>query len=463
MKQFYNSTEKNLSMFLLLLGILFLSLIKLPHLSIRLSDTNVYFYTAYSLLNQQLLYKDIFFTNLPLFPYISSAYYLITLGNIKMFYATALLEAITITLLIYFIVYKKTKNHSISGISSLLYMFSSIVLITSDHQVGVFTASIFMILSYIYLEKKYFFISGILAGLALLTKAYFLPIILSFIIYLLFAKKVYKHLFLFLAGFASITTILLLPFLVFSPKEFITDLFYSVSREGGVKNEVLWSFIQHDFILFSVLIFNLFNFKKNNLFAVISLTTIVFLFFYQGLYYIYLHSIIPFLAISFYNLSNFLTAKKQPIKTLLPIIILFSIIINIAYYTQHFSKLSEIKDINYIVELIKNENPKYLYGTTDITPALAYLSKAPLLNNIIDTNPKIFRHKFLDSQKLTQKAIETKTIVIIRASDEKLGIANLPINEIFDKKILRRYCKPFSSIPIYTNGEAERINLLKCY
>lgn len=454
---------KKVSLFLLVLSILFFLHIKLPNLSIRLSDTNGYFYTAYKLLNQQLLYKDIFFTNFPLFPYISSIYYLITSGDIRMFYATALFEAITITLLIYLIVYTKTKNYLTSLISSLLYMFSFIVLLTSDHLTGVFTASIFSILAYIFLEKKYFLISGVFGGFALLTKAYFLPIILSFIIYLLFVKKEFKHLFLFLAGFLSFTILVLLPFFLFSGKEFISDLFYSTTRGGGVNHDVLWSFIRYDFILFSIFTFNLFNFKKNRLFAIISLISIVFLLFYQGLYYIYLNFLVPFLAISFYNLSDCLTHKRPILKTILPIIIFFAITTNITMYLKYFSNLEVIKDINSVTEVIKKENPEHLYGTPDITPAFAYTSGVPLLDNIIDTNPNAFRKKIFDSKKLTQKAIESKTIVITRGSDDKLSIANLPINEIFDKDILQRHCIPLASIPIYTRDEADRINLLKCY
>lgn len=453
---------KKLSLFLLPLSILFFLLLKLPHVSIRLSDTNTYFYTGYKLLQQELLYKDIFFTNLPLWPYISSIYYLSTFGSFKMFYATALIEVIAITFLIYLIVYTKTKNYLTSIISSLLYMFSSIVLITSDHQTGVFTASIFIILSYLFLEKKYFLISGIFASLSLLTKAYFLPIVLSFSIYLFFVKKNYKHFFFFLTGFISCTTIILLPFFLFARKEFLTDLFYSLTRGGMPKQDTIRDFVRYDFILFSVLIFNLFKFKKNSLFTLISLMSMVFLFFYQGLYYIYLNFIIPFLAISFYNLSDFLVQKRPLLKRALPLILFFAIVINIVMYSIYFSNLGVVKNISSIVEIIKKENPKYLYGTVDITPALAFLTKVPLLNNVIDTNPNIFRQKLLDSKKLTQQAIKTKTIIIAHG-DNNFGIANISTNVIFDKYLLRKHCKLIRSIPAYPKSAKDRIILLKCY
>lgn len=453
---------RNLSYFILLISILFFLFIKLPHLSIRLSDTNVYFYTAYNLLNQQLLYKDIFFTNLPLFPYISSLYQFITFGNLKLFYATALIEVIIITSLIFYIVFKKTKNHLISVLSSLLYLFSTIVLIVSDHQTGVFTASIFMLFAYIFMEKKNFLISGGFIALGLLTKAYFLPIILSFIIYLVFRKMDYESLFRYLTGFIFVSTVILLPFLLLAQKEFLTDLLYSTTRGGAEKLEIFQSFILYDFVLFSVLIFNLFNFKKNRLFALMSFLSIVFFFFYQGLYYVYLTFIIPFLAVSFYNLFNFVTSRRLILKIFLPIILSFIILTNIVLYKTSFSNAGEIKNINSIVALIKKENPRYLYGTADITPALAYLGNVPLLDNIVDTNPKASREKIFDSKNLTQKAINSRTIIVAHGTDKQI-IDNSPINEIFDKDILLKYCKPLSSIPINTKSEADRINLLKCY
>jgi len=344
-----------------------------------------------------------------------------------------------------------------------LYMFSNLVLVTSDHQTGVFTASIFTLLAYFFLERKNFITSGSLVGLSLLTKAYFLPIVISFIIYLIFVKKNYRHFFLFLAGFIIFSIIVLMPFIILAQKEFITDVFYSVTREGIAKPDVIAYFIGYDFILFSILVFNLFNSKKNIFFALMSFTSIFFIIFYQGLYNVYLNFVIPFLAISFYNLSNFLTSRSPTLKIALPIILLFIIVINITLYARHFSNNYKVEGIDSIIELIKKENPKYLYGTTDITPALSYLSDVPLLDNIIDTNPNIFRKGLLDSKKLTQKAVDLRTIVIVRGPDDKLGIANLPINEVFDKNLLKKHCNALSGFPINTKSNVNSIILLKCY
>lgn len=445
---------KQLSNFLLLLGIILFLIIKLPHLSIRLSDTNTYFYTGYKLLQQNLLYKEIFFTNLPLFPYISSVYQMLTFGDIKMFYTTAFIEVIIIAFLIYIIVHTKTKNYIISAISSLIYIFSSIVLVTSDHQTGVFTAAIFSLAAYVFLEKKYFLLSGFFAALAIMTKAYFLPIVLSFIIYLLLVKVGYKNFFLFLGGFMFSAIVIVSPFLIFAYQEFISDLFFSLTRSGVDKQQTLWTFLQYDFVLFSVFIFNLFNFKKNSLFALISLMSIVFFIFYQNLYYLYLNFLIPFLAVSFYNLWNFLTQRGSIIKIILPTIVFLTIGLNIAIYIFYSSNLYKVQGIDVAVELIKKENPEHLYGATGITSAFAYLTKKPLLNNIIDTNPSIFKKGFFNRKELTQKAVEGKTIVIDYGKSE---------DNIFDRSLLNQHCAHLENLSIRTPEENGKISLLKCY
>src|SRR5690349_18321904 len=79
-------------------------LLKITNLGIWLSDTNIYFYTGYQLLQGKSLYKDIFFTNFPLIPYVSALYFVLTRGNLPLFFFTATLEVLVAGFLIYVIV-----------------------------------------------------------------------------------------------------------------------------------------------------------------------------------------------------------------------------------------------------------------------------------------------------------------------------------------------------------------------
>lgn len=440
----------------------------LNNFSVLLSDTNIYFYTAYKLLQGQILYKDIFFTNFPLFPYISSIYFFITQGNINLFYLTSTFEVIIISILIYLITLNKTKNYLISLISVILYLFSFIVLTTSKHQTGVFIASIFAVLSFLFFEKKSFFASGVFSALMILTKAYFLPVLLSLFVYKLINsnKKEFKSVIYFIVGFLIIFSIILIPYLIMAPNDFFNDVFkYSLTRSAGVsKMNILWFFITKDLLLFVLFIFNLINIRKNLFFGLLSFFTILFFIFYKDLYYLYFNFLIPFLCLSLIDFSKYLTTKLKLQQLVIPTIISLFSIFNLITYFVSFQNLGKIENLDLINKTISKEKPQYLYGINDLTPALAFLNNVQLLNGIIDTNENIFRKGFLDKNELTKKALSQKTIIIAHGANYSyLNIKEDLLDEIFNKEEVKKSCKILNSFPIVAEGFTNRINLFKCY
>lgn len=440
-------------------------IIKITGLTIRLSDTNIYFYTAYQLLEGKFLYKDIFFTNFPFFPYLSSLYFLILQGNLKWFYITAALEAIGVGLLIYYIVYKKTKQVLLALISTTLYLFSFIILSTSDHQTGVFSASLFIVSSYLFLDRKNYKTSGALACLTLLTKAYFIAIPASFIAYLI-VKKQYKAILLFLFGALLTAIMVLLPSFIFARAEFFKDIFsYSLTRGANdIKTQIVWFFIIHDPALFALLLFNLFNFKKNLLFSLISFFSLLFFFVYQDIYYLYLNFFVPFLAISFSGLYLFLQQRIPTQKFFIPTIIIILLFINFSIYLSSDQNLQKPLNIYSLTRTIKEQKSLYLYGINDLTPALAYLTSTQLINDIIDTNNNIFRKGLLDAKKLTQKAIDQKAILISHgAYYPASGIQEDMLDEIFDKTLVKKHCKLINRFPVKAEGIVNSVSLFQCF
>jgi len=470
-------TKHFFAFFILFLGIVFFLSLKISNLGIRLSDTNIYFLTSFNILQGKVLYKDIFFTNLPLFPYISSFYFLITKGNLPVFYLTSAIEVSIISLLIYCIVFAKTKDKIVSVTSSFLYLFSFIVLSTSDHQTGVFSASLLMLLSYVFLGKNKYFVSGLFAGLCLLTKIYFIPIAFSFIFFIMFAGKkgelkkldFFKllsfRLFYFLVGLILISAAILIPSYIFSKGEILNNLLYSFSRLQGLSKSHIFSFfIIHDFFLFMLLIFNLFNYKKNLLFSFISFFSIVFLFYYQDIYYLYLNFFIPFLALSFFNFNSFIKEKLNPQRMVIPTIVVIAILINFLIYVSSYKNLQKVEGVRDFLEIIKKEKTQYLYGINDVTPALSYLTNVNLLENIIDTNENIFKKKILNKTILTKKAIQNKTMIVsYGAYYPTMGIEEILLSEIFEKNLVLKKCNLVYSSPIKSEGMANRLNLLKCF
>lgn len=437
---------------------------KLGSFGIRLSDTNIYFYTGYKLLHGQILYKDIFFTNFPLLPYLSAFYYLLTGGKLSLFFLTPMIEVSATSFVIYKII--KAKNSPpLALISSFLYLFSFIVLSTSDHQTGVFFASFASVLSYYFYLNKRFVLSGIFVALALLTKAYFLPILLTYLAVFVSGKE-WRSLFNFLKGAAVAGFIIMLPTLLFAFPDFVKQVFeYSLTRSQGIgKSGIIWFFITHDFTLFVLLLFSLLSIKKDKFLGLLSLFGIVFLVFYQDVYYLYLNFLVPFLVLSFANFYRTMKTNFDLQKAIIPTVLFPLVLYSIASYITGFRNLQKLNNFSEIVETIKKENPKALYGVNDIAPALSYATQVPLLNGVIDTNANIYRKGILDARKMTRDAIGQKALIITHGLDyPQQGVTELVTDEIFDAEAVKKSCKLVGSFPVQTEGPENRLNLMRCY
>jgi hypothetical protein len=458
------SNEEIMKRFLPILCIIVPFLLyKIFNLSIRLSDSNIYFYTGYQLLQGKVLYKDIFFTNFPLLPYISSLYFIILFGSLTLFFLTPALEASAVAILIYFLVQKQTKNPMLPALSSMLYLYSFIVLATSDHQSGVFIASLFAVISYYFFTEKKYVLTGIFIALALLTKAYFLPIIASYTAVLLLTKA-YKPFAKLLTAALITTLVVLLPTLLFAYQDFIKDVFiYSLTRTQGVeKGRLIWFFLTHDFILFVALLFNFYLLTKKNFFGFVSLFGMLFFFIYQDIYYLYLNYLVPFLCISIPYLYQALEKNFKPNQYVLPSVIGIFILYNVFSYISGFRNLQKV-DLSEMTKIIKKQNPKYLYGINSLTPALSYTSGIPLLHNIVDTNPNIYRKGFLSSKKMSDDAIKSNTLIIGEGMDYPIyQTQELLIGEIFIVDTIKKSCKNVASFPVQNEGIENRINLFSC-
>ncbi len=438
---------------------------KITNLGVRLSDTNIYFDVAYQISQGKLIYRDLFYANFPFFPYISSLYYFLVGKSIELFYITSALEAIAISSLIYYITYDKTKNALVSFFGSIIYVFSFIVLSTSDHQTGVFTASLFAVLGYLFLQKKNFFLSGLFVALSFFTKAYFIPIVISFFIYL-FLQKNYKDTIRFAITFIATCLVITLPFLLLAQKEFINDVFkFSLTRPAGIlKSGVAWFFIGKDFLLFVILAFNIFNFRKNIFFALISVFSIILFFSFQDVYYLYLNFVVPFLCLSFYEFYIFWTEKLKLQKMIILFIVTIFVLISVYNYFSNYRDLQKIDDFKKIVQIINNEHPKYLYGVDDITPALLNTTKVLPLENVRDAHEYFFSKKILDKEFLTNKAVHSRTIIISHgAFYPYLNINEQILDGIFNKQLVLKSCRLLDSVPVKSEGVVNRINLFKCF
>ena len=447
---------------LILLSAVFF-LIKIGGIGIRISDSNIYFYTAYQLLEGQILYKDIFFTNFPLLPYISTIYFLLLGGDLALYTFTPTIEVIVVGSLIYKIILDKKQNIYIAALTTAVYYFSFITLATSDHQTGVFLASIFSVAAYYFYVQKRMILSGILIALCLMTKAYFLPVFLALAVVLLLKERK-KSIFFFGAFFITVVLVLL-PSLIFSPSEIYNNIIeYSLTRSQGVsKLNILRFFTTHDIILVILFFYSLVRFKKNEALGLINVFGLIFVLLYKDVYYLYLNFVVAYLCLALPDLLEDISKKVQMQKYIIPFLISILLGINTVIYLSSYQSLQKIEGIETITASLKSHQSKYIYGTNDIAPALAYLSGKKLVAGVVDTNENIFLKGFLNGEEMTKEAINQNALIVSHgAYYPYLSIDETVIGSMFDKNQMTKNCLLIGAIPVTTEGMENRITFFEC-
>jgi hypothetical protein len=120
-------------------------------------------------------------------------------------------------------------------------------------------------------------------------------------------------------------------------------------------------------------------------------------------------------------------------------------------------------DSEKLVQSIIKENPPFLYGVNDTTPALAFLTQTPLVNDIVDTNTNIFRKGILNADKLTTDAIQKNALLVTHGANyPSYGIYEPVLDEIFNKEMVLKNCRLLLSHPVYAEGIGNRVNLFRC-
>lgn len=431
-------------------------------MGVRLSDTNIYFLTGKELLSGKILYKDIFFTNFPLIPYVASFYYFISGGNLLFYYFTAVLEISITGGFIYYLAFKESSSKITATTTLIIYLFSFMILSTSSHQSGVFLAALFGVISYFFFTKKNYYLVGVFTALALLTKAYSLPLLISYLLFYMLHNR--QALIKFFIGGSVTASIILLPSIVFASHFLFQDVFaYSLTRSEGLsKVGIIYFLIQHDFIFVSLLFSCLIFLYKKSFFGFFTLFSLVFFFMYKDVYYLYLNVTLPLVIISFPIVLKILTEKIVLNRFMIPTLVLIFTLYNFFSYFNGFNKL-QIIPIDQIVHTLKVNKISTIYGVNGIVPAISHKSKIPLLNGIIDTNDNIFRKGYLNAPSLTQDAIKNHSgVITIGAWYPEAGIKEDVLTETVDRKLLMNNCHLLKRFPFHSEGIINSINVFSC-
>jgi hypothetical protein len=394
---------------------------------------------------------------------VAAFYYLITKGNLLLYYFTASIGVVITGIIIYLLAYKTTRSLLLSASTTSLYLFSFMILATSDHQSGVFLAALFSVLSFFFFTNKKFFIAGIFAALALLTKAYTLPLLVAMLFVLIIENR--KSFPRYIGGCITAVIIILLPTILSGPASMWHDVFaYSLTRSQGVsKLEILWFSFQHDFLFILLLTSSAFFIKKYRFYGILALISILFFILYKDIYYLYLVVTIPFLCLFFAELMKDLLRKYAVHPMMIPTIIVIFLGYNFISYFNGYNRLQLLNQLPEMLQIISKEKPKVLYGVNGITPALAYLSNTPLLNNIIDTNDNIFRKGYLDAKNLTRDAINQHALIVTQGVwYPEVGIKEDILTDVVVKETIKKHCKLTNHFDFNSEGNTNIIAFYRC-
>jgi len=392
-------------------------ILKIIEMQFKFSDGHTYMYMAKAVLEGMIPYRDFFFASPPL------QIYIIAFGKILVGNEIILLNLIPIfaTIGSSFFIFKfmQKKFGEIEGlVASTLYLFSFLVLLTTDYSTGIHLTTFFILGMIYFIEIDKPFIAGIFASFALLTRLYAPFPIAGALIYLFIYKK--KDILKFIVGAITFFIPLSLFFEIISNGNYLNQIFFFrlnlISGIGLSKIAVSQFFIIGDLILvIGSILWIVFDKEKKKL-ALPLITTIFSIFLYiiySDIYYLYFGLIIGPLAI-FTTKLIFKFKSYKNFNKLLAFLIILLVIINSIIYIANYATASNIpfhKEISSFVKENSSEGDT-IYGSFEITPLVSLESERALAGNIIDTNPKNIMTKEFEIGEIIEKIKGVKFIIV---------------------------------------------------
>lgn len=427
-------TLRNRKHVLLFLGFSFgFLLLKLYNISPRVSDENFYFYAASLIAKGLMPYRDFFFQHLPSQIFLYAL--LIKIFGLRLYLLKFIHLVATLGsgfLLYQLLAERQRKDAALLALA--FYLFSFVVLGTTDYALGVHEATFFLILSW-YL----FHHSTILGGLALFVgltfRLYILPAALGFLA-LEFFKRNYRKVLQF--SIFAILPFLILNLALFTlfGEEFLTPVwryhFLKFSLSSTADEFPL--FIRGDVILIlfasvgAWLLFRNFlaDFKKKRparrrgmrleqlgLSSAIALfLQFVFLKSLSQVFQFYFLTLIPFLSVlASLALSLFIPARSR--RLALPLVVAISVV-NGFFYQKDLAKLATLDNLERITADVRElaHEKDTIFGGYTITPLIALKAERKITENQIDTNSQRNLTGLLSADEATRLA--TKSAVFIQ-------------------------------------------------
>ena len=373
-------------------------------------DENVYYYMAKSVGEGQFPYRDFFYAHPPMHVLILSAIIKIFGVNFTVLKSTTLIALLTSSFFLYktsLALFRNQLNDRHAYITSLLalilFLFSFEVMFKATFSMGINFSLMFLVMSFYFIFTSRYFIGGIFAGLAGLTRFYALaPLLIVFIFVLvkkIQAKKIKDFLHM-TAGFLMTFGVAIILLMIFFGQHFIDMVFRYHLLKLKLPNQrtiVYKNVLEEDWII--ILAFSLSAFIKNkNKFQLFFFVVFGYLLFLLSLNVpaeFYFSIGLPFMAIiGSYSLVDLI--RKINIKSIRYSIVLLLSLIFLWNTTADVMFLEKIgflgfSPLNQLASAVSpTKSNQKLFGDDSIVPLLALIANKSIALNYIDSNEMRF-------------------------------------------------------------------------
>ncbi|MDP3987505.1 MAG: glycosyltransferase family 39 protein [Nanoarchaeota archaeon] len=432
---------------LLVSAIVLFLIIKLSQLDFKFSDGPTYMYMANLVLQGLVPYRDFFLANPPLQVYIIAFWELFFGNNILLLKLIPLFATVGSALFIYRFMNKKFGELQ-ALTASVLFLFSFLILLTTDYSTGIHLTLFFILASFCFIEEDKPLLAGILGSLALLTRLYAVfPLAGAGLYYLIFKRAGIPK---FIAGLLLVFLPISIILQTISNGTYLDQIFFFrlnlVSGIGLSKFSVVSFFLSREFVLIlGTALYFIFADEKRKMHIPILATAFSLILYitYSDVYYLYFGLIMGFLAM-FTTKTIFLFEDCKHFKKILALFLICFIIINSFFYIRNYASVSNItfsEDISNFVKENSFEN-QTIYGNFEIAPLVSLLSERKMADDIADTNPKNVMTGTLNMEEIEERIAGVKFIIlkgdVLPDGSISVSDASTPVNYINENCILAK-------------------------
>ncbi len=423
---------------------------RLMYLTPRSGDAWIYWYAGKEILEGEIPYRDFFYSSPPLIPYFTALWQWLFGFNLKIALVVPhLLNMFSATLIFAF--FNSRKQLQAGLIAAIAFLFTGVIFSHADFLLGSTILTPFIILGFIFFERRNFLFSGMFFGLAALTKLYgIVPAI-----FLLPLFKNWKDFFrFFLGGFITFGV----PNLIFWPivgNEYLDLIFFNHFQKPITERAfAFWGLLKYDSALIITLFTGIWLQRKKALFKSTVLASTGILIFFalsNEVFYGYFQPLAAILAI----LLGYLTAEKNNflkkfILSLILTTLAFNSIFGIRAYYKNDSQVASIPNFGKMVETVRKETDPddQIYGIGTLVPLLALETNRQFFGNNFDTLSKwnyiglfSIQDKAVDLQQAkVPLVISNNNYIKTIRGENKISLDS----ELLPKKFLLKNCRILS-------------------